>query len=82
MNPKKQKRRTQATSPAPAGENTGNTAVTPSSVDSPRTTSKPDYVVAWANMTTGIEDYARWQQKLARQTREGDPPFRRGRIWV
>jgi len=39
-------------------------------------------VAGWAGMTTGIEDYACWQQMFAGRTGEGDPPFRRGRIWA
>ncbi len=40
-----------------------------------------EYVVSWAEMTTGIEDYARWQQMFEGRSGEGAPPFRRGRIW-
>lgn len=49
-------------------------------------TPQPDalaqHVAGWAGMTTGIEDYACWQQTFAGRTGEGDPPFRRGRIWA
>ena len=42
----------------------------------------PDYVVAWASMTSGIQDYARWQEMFAGRSGINDPPFRRGRIWA
>ncbi|MGA7499544.1 MAG: RICIN domain-containing protein, partial [Isosphaeraceae bacterium] len=42
----------------------------------------PEHVVSWAEMTTGIEDYARWQQMFEGRKGEGGPPFRRGRIWA
>ena len=42
----------------------------------------PDYVVAWANMTSGIQDYARWQEMFEGRSGKNDPPFRRGRIWA
>lgn len=40
------------------------------------------HVAGWAGITTGIEDYACWQQTFAGRTGEGDPAFRRGRIWA
>lgn len=40
------------------------------------------HLAAWAAMTTGIEDYAHWQQQFAGRTGADDPPFRRGRIWA
>ncbi len=42
----------------------------------------PEHVVWWAEMTSGIEDYARWQQMFEGRSGEGGPPFRRGRIWA
>ena len=42
----------------------------------------PDYVVAWASMTSGIQDYARWQEMFEGRSGKDDPPFRRGRIWA
>jgi cyanobactin cluster PatC/TenC/TruC protein len=42
----------------------------------------PEYVVSWANMTSGIEDYAFWQQMFKDRSGKDDPPFRRGRIWA
>jgi cyanobactin cluster PatC/TenC/TruC protein len=42
----------------------------------------PDYVVSWAKMTSGIEDYARWQEMFEGRLGKDDPPFRRGRIWA
>lgn len=48
----------------------------------PETPQTATHVAGWAGMTTGIEDYARWQQEFAERTGAGDPPFRRGRIWA
>ena len=42
----------------------------------------PEHVASWAEMTTGIEDYARWQQMFEGRLGKDDPPFRRGRIWA
>ena len=42
----------------------------------------PEHVVSWAEMTTGIEDYARWQEMFEGRSGKDDPPFRRGRIWA
>jgi cyanobactin cluster PatC/TenC/TruC protein len=42
----------------------------------------PEYVVSWANMTSGFQDYARWQEMFAGRSGRNDPPFRRGRIWA
>ena len=42
----------------------------------------PEYVVAWAKMTSGIEDYARWQEMFEGRSGKDAPPFRRGRIWA
>ncbi|MBV8611203.1 MAG: RICIN domain-containing protein [Singulisphaera sp.] len=41
-----------------------------------------EHVVSWAEMTTGIEDYARWVEMFEGRLGENDPPFRRGRIWA
>lgn len=75
MNKKEQKSKTKTSSPISAGENTNATPEV-----EPRL--MPAHLEAWASMTTGIEDYARWQQDFAEHTGEGDPPFRRGRIWA
>ncbi len=40
------------------------------------------HVLAWKTTTTGLEDYAQWMLTLKDQKLEGDPPFRRGRIWA
>ena len=37
-----------------------------------------EYIVSWAEMTTGIADYARWQQMFEGRLGKDDPPFRRG----
>jgi cyanobactin cluster PatC/TenC/TruC protein len=42
----------------------------------------PDHVMAWKCTTSGLEDYAMWRQMLKDQKLDGDPPFRRGRIWA
>ena len=42
----------------------------------------PEHVVSWAKMTSGIEDYARWQQMFEGRSGKDAPPFRRGRIWA
>jgi cyanobactin cluster PatC/TenC/TruC protein len=42
----------------------------------------PEYVASWAEMTTGIEDYARWQAMFEGRSGKDDPLFRRGRIWA
>ncbi len=42
----------------------------------------PEHVVSWAEMTSGIEDYARWQQMFEGRLGKDGPPFRRGRIWA
>jgi len=42
----------------------------------------PDYVVSWAKMTSGIEDYVRWREMFEGRSGKDAPPFRRGRIWA
>jgi cyanobactin cluster PatC/TenC/TruC protein len=42
----------------------------------------PDHLKGWKSTTSGLEDYAMWRQTLKGQRLEGDPPFRRGRIWA
>ena len=42
----------------------------------------PEHVASWAEMTTGIEDYARWQEMFEGRLGKDDPPFRRGCIWA
>ena len=42
----------------------------------------PEYVVSWAKMTSGIEDYALWQEMFEGRSGKDAPPFRRGRIWA
>jgi cyanobactin cluster PatC/TenC/TruC protein len=42
----------------------------------------PDHIMGWKSTTTGLEDYAMWRQTLKDEKLEGDPPFRRGRIWA
>ena len=42
----------------------------------------PEYVVSWAKMTSGIEDYALWQEMFEGRSGKDAPPFRRGRCGV
>ena len=42
----------------------------------------PDHIMAWKTTTSGLEDYALWRLTLKDERLEGDPPFRRGRIWA
>ncbi len=41
-----------------------------------------DHIMSWKTTTSGLEDYAMWRMTLKDERLEGDPPFRRGRIWA